>query len=172
MRLGVILPTSDARASLVALPQQTRQWGGVAYPIGNPPFAVRNLEDIHFELYPVTPHVLGLLPHSLRIAELTYAAVDATALEEYDAELRLKPNLTEGIEEQRAPHRVELALAFLLEPLSAWALMFVPPSDRLGNAVRVNTEGAIQMLRAALSHSSDEGFLAIRQEGDTSHKDE
>jgi len=152
---GIILKKREREHLLSSLPRETRTWGEETVEVGEVQYAYAPLDDVAFQIYPVTPFILDRLPDSLKSEELEYAWISGSGLESYEL-------LLQG--EQTTPEQscvFESGLTRLVGDLSGCAILFAPEGDRLGKFITCSSDEVISILRESIMHlTTSEGFLA------------
>ncbi|WGS45459.1 hypothetical protein LFL97_22250 [Burkholderia sp. JSH-S8] len=153
--VGIVLRKSDREAVLSQLARQVRTWGDEVVEVGDKQYGFPGLDDVEFQIYPVTDFILSRIPACERAADLEYAWMTGAGLDTY--QLWVKEH------DEVAPLGVfENSLVALLSRLHFWAVMCAPEGDRLATFVRVDALDAVLMLRrAARDLIASEGFLAV-----------
>ena len=144
---------------MIPVGPRRKTWGGeIVEEDGAQRFAVPGLENVEFELFPVTKFVSSQLPPAEQSQELEYAWMTGDALEAYERWSKVNAS-------SPARSSLEVELGVLLTRLNFWALMFAPEGDRLRGIATVTAGDAVRMLRHGLSDVSEcEGFLAVSSE--------
>jgi len=156
---GIVLRGVDRRSVLSALGPRMRSWGDeVIVEEGAERFSFLGLDEVEFQIYPVTKFIASRLPSSERTADLEYAWMAGPGLDKYQ-QWAIQESIT-------APYgSFESSLVALLSKLGFWAVMFAPESDRLTTFAAVTPGQMIQMLRGAVRDViSSNGFLAIAKD--------
>lgn len=155
--LGIILRKQDRESILAPLAPRRRTWGGeVVEEENSQRFAAIGLDDIEFELFPITKFVSDRLPTAELTQKLEYAWMIGGALDAYELWARKNAAFATW-------SSLESQLLALLDRLNFWAVMFAPEGDRLGSVVAGDAGDAIRMLRSGVSDvSTSGGFLVIR----------
>ncbi|VWD30841.1 hypothetical protein [Burkholderia contaminans] len=153
--VGIVLRKSDREAVLSQLARQVRTWGDEVVEVDEEQYGFAGLDDVEFQIYPVTRFILSRLPADERPADLEYAWMTGAGLDRY---------LSWANEhDEAAPLGVfEGSLVAMLSQLHFWAVLCAPESDRLATFVRVGALDMVKMLRrTARDLIASEGFLAI-----------
>lgn len=150
---GIIFTKAD-RETLLSPVVETRTWGDEKVETGVVKYKFDGLEDISFELYPLTEFVLNNLPEKIRHETLEYAWMNGLALDNYEEWLRGDfTNDQSGFEQ---------GIKSLLKSLSFCAVMFAAEGERLQQFVHVNENEFISILRKnVLDVIGSNGFLAV-----------
>ncbi|HEF5875258.1 TPA: hypothetical protein SAY52_005958 [Burkholderia cenocepacia] len=153
--VGIVLRKRDREAVLLQLARQVRTWGDEVVEVGEARYGFSGLDDVEFQIYPVTPFVLGRIPAGERVSDLEYAWMTGAGLDRYVSWAREH--------DEAAPLGVfEESLVAMLSKLHFWAVLCAPEGDRLETFVRVNALDMVQMLRrTARDLIASGGFLAI-----------
>lgn len=152
---GIVLRSVDRRTVLLPLAPNIRTWGDQIVEDDTDRYTFRGLDDVEFQVYPVTKFILSRLPASERTTGLEYAWMTGVGLDKY--ELWVKEG---GTASQCSSF--ERGFVALLSKLRFWAVMFAPEGDRLAMFVTVGPDEMIGMLRGAVRDvTSSDGFLAI-----------
>jgi hypothetical protein len=154
--LGIVFRKSDREKLLSAASPRLRTWGSETVEEDGPQrFVAVGLEDVEFQLFPVTKFVRGKLPLLEQEQELEYAWMTGPALDTYEA-------WAKGNRDSSESHAFEVRLVALLERSHFWALMFAPEGERLGSFVTVDASRAVRELRRGASDvATSGGFLAV-----------
>ena len=149
---GIILRKTD-RENLLSSVVETRTWGDEVVETGVIKYKFSGLENIFFQLYPLTEFVLNNLPENIRNESLEYAWMDGSALDSYEEWLRGDVTNQSGFEQ---------GIKSLIQSLSFCAVMFAAEGERLQQFVHVDEEGFISLLRKNVQDVfASNGFLAV-----------
>lgn len=153
---GIVLRNVDRRLVLAPLAPRMRTWGDETVREEGPDrYAYTGLEDVEFEICPVTKFIRSRLPASEQNTDIEYAWMTGAGLDRYQ----------EWVAENGAVANYcsfESEFVRLLSELNFWAVMFAPENDRLGTFAMVSSGEAVEMLRRAVRDvASSDGFLAI-----------
>ncbi|MBN3817275.1 hypothetical protein G3N57_11915 [Paraburkholderia sp. Se-20369] len=153
--VGIVLRKSDREAVLSQLARQVRTWGDEVVEVGEKRYGFSGLDDVEFQIYPVTRFILSRIPVGERAADLEYAWMTGAGLDRYVS--------WASEHDEAAPLGVfEHSLVAMLSKLDFWAVLCAPEGDRLATFVRVGALDMVQMLRrTARDLIASEGFLAI-----------
>ncbi|WP_080410833.1 hypothetical protein [Burkholderia ubonensis] len=155
--VGIILRKSDREAVLSQLARQVRYWGDEVVEVGDKRYGFQGLDDVEFQIYPVTGFILSRIPAHERAADLEYAWMTGAGLDKYL--LWVKEH-----DEFAPPGVFENSLVELLNKLHFWAVLCAPEGDRLATFVRGSALDVVLMLRRAVRDLiASEGFLAVSQ---------
>ncbi|WP_406806666.1 hypothetical protein [Burkholderia semiarida] len=152
--VGIVLRKRDRETVLLQLARQVRTWGEEVVEVGEKRYGFSGLDDIEFQIYPVTRFILGRMPAGEQVADLEYAWMTGAGLDRYVSWVREH--------DEAAPLGVfEVSLVALLSKLHFWAVLCAPEGDRLATFVRVDALDMVKMLRRAVRDlTASEGFLA------------
>ncbi|WP_080485722.1 MULTISPECIES: hypothetical protein [Burkholderia cepacia complex] len=153
--VGIVLRKSDREAVLSQLARQVRSWGDEVAEVGDKRYGFHGLDDVEFQIYPVTGFILSRIPARERAADLEYAWMTGAGLDKYL--LWVKEH------DEFAPLGVfENSLVEVLNKLHFWAVLCAPEGDRLATFVRGSALDVVLMLRRAVRDLiASEGFLAV-----------
>ncbi|WP_232441737.1 hypothetical protein [Burkholderia ubonensis] len=125
--------------------------------VGDKRYGFQGLDDVEFQIYPVTGFILSRIPAHERAADLEYAWMTGAGLDKYL--LWVKEH-----DEFAPPGVFENSLVELLKKLHFWAVLCAPEGDRLATFVRGSALDVVLMLRRAVRDLiASEGFLAVSQ---------
>jgi hypothetical protein len=152
---GLILRKTTIESLLLPVAPIIRSWGDEEVEVGEKIYNFPLLENIEFQLYPVTPFVKDHLSGQLSVAELEYAWIAGKALDEYEKWIWNNDAATQE------RHPFEVGCLELIRQADGGAIMLAPEGDRLGEFVSVEPSAAIALLRASVKNLDEsKGFLA------------
>ena len=153
---GVVLRKVERWAVLRLLPPNTQSLAEETVEVGPQRFSFPGLDEVEFEIHPVTEFIRLRLPTAERGAELEYAWMTGRGLDAYQAWARDAGPTTPA-------HSFERAFQALLGQLGFWAVMLAPETDRLEQFISVRANDMTQLLRRNVGDlRSSRGFLAVR----------
>lgn len=151
---GLILKKAD-RMRLLSAVVDTRTWGDEIVETGVVKYKYSGLEDVFFQIYPLTDFVLNKLPETIRNESLEYAWMDGRALDTYEKWL---------VDDEIAGKSsdFEEGIKSLFQKTSFCAVMFAAEGERLQQFSHVDESEFISLLRASVRDIfSSNGFLAV-----------
>ncbi|MGA3979498.1 hypothetical protein ACI2UK_27060 [Ralstonia nicotianae] len=150
---GIVLRKVDRERVLSQLPPQIRKWCEETVVVGKPRYVSPGLDEVEFEIYPVTKFIRSRLPASEQSAELEYVWMTGVGLDKYQSwavEMNSKNSSL-----------FEIGFCQLLNSLNFWAVMLAPEGERIGDVVAVDVDNLVQILRRCVRDlNMCEGFLA------------
>lgn len=151
---GLILKKAD-RMRLLSAVVETRAWGDEIVETGVVKYKYSGLEDVFFQIYPLTDFVLNKLPETIRNESLEYIWMDGFALDAYEKWLA-------GGEITGQLSDFEEGIKALLQKTSFCAVMFAAEGERLQQFAYMDESEFISLLRKSVRDIfSSNGFLAV-----------
>ena len=113
------------------------------------------IENIEFQLYPITQFIREQLPNQVNAMELEFASMSGKALDEYEEWVwDNDPDFVES-------HPFETGLIELIRQADVVALMFAAEGERVGEFVKVPAVVVVNLLRSNVKNLQESnGFLA------------
>ncbi|MGA3984505.1 hypothetical protein ACI2VE_25530 [Ralstonia nicotianae] len=151
---GIVLRKDDREKVLSRLLPQIKRWGEETVVVGKPRYVSPGLDEVEFEIYPVTKFIRSRLPASEQSAELEYVWMTGVGLDKYQSWAVDMSSKDSSV--------FEMGFCQLLNSLNFWAVMFAPEGERLGEVVAVDVDNLVQILRRCIRDLNVcEGFLAV-----------
>ncbi|MCK4125839.1 hypothetical protein HFK83_26330 [Ralstonia pseudosolanacearum] len=151
---GIVLRKDDREKVLSQLPPQTKKWGEETVVVGKPRYVSPDLDEVEFEIYPVTKFIRSRLPASEQGAELEYVWMTGGGLDKYQSWAVDMNSKNSSV--------FEIGFCKLLSSLNFWVVIFAPEGERLGEVVAVDVDNLVQILRRCVRDlNMCEGFLAV-----------
>jgi len=155
VNFGIILRKSIIDNLLSPLPPEFRSWGDEEVQIDERRLSFAALENIEFQLFPVTQFVMDHLPAQLKGEELTYALITGKALDGYEEWVGNNDTAFSEL------HPFEKGLLEMIRRARETAIIFAPEGERLGEFVNVVPTVAISLLRLNVRNLAEsKGFMA------------